>query len=271
MSTCATDDAICYCSRCINSPDSPLPRFARWKWERCRCIPRCVVCEECCRKPCPCCGAMEDGQLVELDDNVTFPGSSTFVSDITDESPLAGKLWNILCRATEGLSTGDLQKACGLSSANDLIALLSRWERNEIIIGRPVPNRDGKGVTMLWWLLSERHRPSTYQYEEIVEKENRKFLWGQLTGLVRISAELVLSHTRKVEFLRQWDKIKPELKIRLEAIDWPRDPRDYPCYLLFSEDLASELKMCLEAIDWSAQAKTRFWVQWSEIKLGRIM
>jgi len=214
---------------------------------------------------------MEDGQLVELDDNVTFPGSSTFVSDITDESPLAGKLWNILCRATEGLSTGDLQKACGLSSANDLIALLSRWERNEIIIGRPVPNRDGKGVTMLWWLLSERHRPSTYQYEEIVEKENRKFLWGQLTGLVRISAELVLSHTRKVEFLRQWDKIKPELKIRLEAIDWPRDPRDYPCYLLFSEDLASELKMCLEAIDWSAQAKTRFWVQWSEIKLGRIM
>jgi hypothetical protein len=76
---------------------------------------------------------MEDGQLVELDDNVTFPGSSTFVSDITDESPLAGKLWNILCQATEGLSTGDLQKACGLSSANDLIALLSRWERNEIV------------------------------------------------------------------------------------------------------------------------------------------
>ena len=173
MSTCATDDAICYCSRCINSPDSPLPRFARWKWERCRCIPRCVVCEECSRKPCPCCGAMEDGQLVELDDNVTFPGSSTFVSDITDESPLAGKLWNILCQATEGLSTGDLQKACGLSSANDLIALLSRWERNEIVIGKPVPNRDGKGVTMLWWLLSERHRPSTYQYEEIVGRERK--------------------------------------------------------------------------------------------------
>ena len=128
MSTCATDDAICYCSRCINSPDSPLPRFARWKWERCRCIPRCVVCEECCRKPCPCCGAMEDGQLVELDDDVTFSESSTFVSDITDESRLADVLWQILSQARNGLSTDDLQKACGLKRANDLIAVLSRWE-----------------------------------------------------------------------------------------------------------------------------------------------
>jgi hypothetical protein len=81
----------------------------------------------------------------------------------------------------------------------------------------------------------------------------------------------VLSHSEHIFFLRQWDEIEPELKIRLEAIDWPRDPRDNTCYLLFSEDLASELKMCLEAIDWSAEAKTRFLVQWRKIILGSIM
>ena len=210
---------------------------------------------------------MEDGQLVELDDNVTFPGSSTFVSDITDESPLAGKLWNILCRAKTGLSTGDLQKACGLSSDSDLIALLSRWERKNMVIGFIVFDRDEKGVLhqlCWWWSPSAENRPKTF--EERLEANNRKSPWDALTSLVRL---LVLhdwpGEDAQISFLPQWDKIRPELKMRLEAIDWPRDPRDYTRYLLLSEDLASELKMCLEAIDWSAGAKTRFLVQWEKL------
>ena len=124
MPTCSTDDGIWCCSRC----DISSPHIAWCKWLRCRCVPRCVLCEVCSHAPCPCCGAMEDGQLVELDDDVTFSESSTFVSDITDESRLADVLWQILSQARNGLSTDDLQKACGLKRANDLIAVLSRWE-----------------------------------------------------------------------------------------------------------------------------------------------
>ena len=121
----------------------------------------------CSHAPCPCCGATaEDGQLVELDDAVSFSASSTFVSDITDDLNLADKLWRILSRAEKGWSTNDLRQACGLRKADDVIALLSRWEmEGQVVLEAPV--RGANRLQSMLWLTSDR-------YKEVIEEDRAR-------------------------------------------------------------------------------------------------
>ena len=165
MPTCSTDDGIWCCSRC----DISSPHIARWKWLRCRCLPRCVLCEACSHTPCPSCGATEDGKLLELDDAVSFSASSSFVSDITDDSNLADMLWQILSRAVKGWSTNDLRQACGLRKADDLIALLSRWENKKIVVQVGSTCKEENAVQSLWW--------TSAKYKHVIEEERTRIYY----------------------------------------------------------------------------------------------
>ena len=165
MPTCSTDDGIWCCSRC----DISSPHIARWKWLRCRCLPRCVLCEACSHTPCPSCGATEDGKLPELDDAVSFLASSSFVSDITDDSNLADMLWQILSRAVKGWSTNDLRQACGLRKADDLIALLSRWENKKIVVQVGSTCKEENAVQSLWW--------TSAKYKHVIEEERTRIYY----------------------------------------------------------------------------------------------